>query len=61
MTQQAFTAQQLAQRWGCSTTTIHSMMNDGLLPFFRLGAKLKRISAATVEAIENGADMGGKD
>lgn len=49
---QAFTAKQLAQRWGCSSTTIHKMMDDGLLPFFRLGAKLKRVSASVVEAIE---------
>lgn len=47
----AFSVAQLADRWGCSTGHIYSLVKQERLRFFRIGT-LIRVSAEEVERIE---------
>ncbi|MGO7337757.1 helix-turn-helix transcriptional regulator [Rhizobium leguminosarum] len=47
-----FTPKSLAERWCCSERHIRNMMASGQLPYFRVGAKLKRIKWKDVDGYE---------
>ncbi|KAA3518873.1 excisionase family DNA-binding protein [Agrobacterium vitis] len=47
-----FTPATLALRWECSERHVRNLVNDGKLPFFRLGGKLVRIKSSDVERFE---------
>ena len=51
MNGEVLTAAALATRWGCSTTLVYDLLNDGALHGFRLG-KLWRVRLIDVEAYE---------
>ncbi len=42
----------IAQRWCCSEQHVRALIRSGRLPYFRIGAKLLRVSLDAVEAIE---------
>lgn len=46
-----FTADSLAERWGCSGETVRQMVKSGRLPGFRVG-RMIRITAQAVEDYE---------
>lgn len=50
----------LAERWGCSTTVVYSLLASGDLSGWRLG-KLWRISADAVDAFEATAPAQARD
>lgn len=52
MIEPPFSPQTLAKRWDCSPQKIRTMVDDGKLPYFRIGAKMIRIPAAEVEKFE---------
>lgn len=42
----------LAEKWGCGTDTIRSLIKSGELPAFKVGGKLLRVRAEEVEQYE---------
>ena len=48
-----YTPETLAERWGCSSAHVRSMIRRGELAHFRLGGKLLRIAAREVERYES--------
>jgi excisionase family DNA binding protein len=50
--QRPFTPKTLAERWHCSERHVRNMLNNGDVPFFRLGGKLIRIKRKDVEEFE---------
>jgi len=47
-----YTPAMLAERWQCSERHVHNLIATGVLPSFRLGAKLVRIRTEDVDAFE---------
>lgn len=47
-----FTAETLAERWGCSTNHVRNLVHRGQLRAFRIGARLLRIPADAVDEYE---------
>ncbi len=52
MSAAVFNVTGLADRWGCGTDTIYSLIHSGNLVAFKLGGKLLRIRAEEVERYE---------
>ncbi|WP_226780298.1 helix-turn-helix domain-containing protein [Oceaniglobus trochenteri] len=48
-----YTAEMLADRWGCSAETVRQMVRERRLPAFRVG-RMMRITSQAVEAYECG-------
>lgn len=42
----------LAEKWGCGTDTVRSLIKSGDLPAFKVGGKLLRVRAEEVEQYE---------
>ncbi|MCW0235304.1 MAG: helix-turn-helix domain-containing protein [Ferrovibrio sp.] len=55
-TQKPFSPETLAERWGCSSRHVRTLLKSGKIKGFQLGGKLWRISAAEVERIEASGD-----
>lgn len=53
MIERPYTPETLAERWGCSSAHVRSMIRRGELAHFRLGGKLLRISAEEVARCES--------
>ena len=52
MTNAVYSVPTLAERWGCGTDTIYTLIRSGDLTSFKLGGKLIRIRADEVERYE---------